>query len=88
MWYEGVEEVAKRFDVRLALVFMGAAVVKEVGREPLTMTAEDAVLFARQFEKAKIVPLHYEGWKHLSESRKEIEDAFQKAGLLQRLQFL
>lgn len=88
VWYEGVEEVAKRFDVRLALVFMGAAVVNEVGNEPLTMTAEEAVLFAKHFEKAKIVPLHYEGWQHLSESRKEIEDAFQKAGLLQRLQFL
>ena len=52
------------------------------------MTAEDTVLFAKHFEKAKIVPLHYEGWKHLSESRMEIEEAFQRAGLLQRLQFL
>lgn len=87
VWYEGVEEVAKRFNVRLALVFMGAAIVKEVGTEPLTMTAGDAVLFAKQFEEAKIVPLHYEGWKHLSESRKEIENAFQRAGLAPRLQF-
>jgi L-ascorbate metabolism protein UlaG (beta-lactamase superfamily) len=39
VWYEGVEEVAKRFDVGLVLAFMGAAVVKNVGPAHLTMTA-------------------------------------------------
>lgn len=87
VWYEGVKAVAKRFEVTLALVFMGAAVVKEVGKDPLTMTAGEGVLFARHFDKAKIVPLHFEGWKHFTESRKEIEAAFEKSGLSGRLQW-
>lgn len=87
VWYEGLEEIAKRFDVKLALVFMGAAVVREVGNEPLTMTAKDAVVFARHFDHAKIIPLHYEGWKHFSESRLEIEKAFREAGIPDRLAF-
>ncbi len=87
VWYEGVAEVAKRFDVKLALFFMGAALVKEVGSDPLTMTAEDGVKAADAFPDAMIIPLHYEGWAHFSESRNEIEAAFQKAGLTHRLQW-
>ena len=32
VWYEGIEEVARRFKVTMAVLFMGAAVVPEVGR--------------------------------------------------------
>ena len=35
---------------------MGAAVVKEVGTQPLTMTAEEAILAAQCFVSAKIRP--------------------------------
>lgn len=88
VWYEGLEEVAKRFDVRLALLFMGAAVVKEVGKDHLTMNAEEGVLFARHFPHAKLIPLHYEGWTHFSESPSEIKQVFEKAGLQDRLQLM
>jgi hypothetical protein len=36
---------------------------------------------------AVIVPLHYEGWAHFSEGRAEIEEAFTRAGLRERLIF-
>lgn len=85
VFYEGVAEVAKRFDIKLALLFMGAAVVKEVGTAHLTMTAEEGVEAAKHLSKALIMPLHFEGWTHFGESRKEIEAAFEKAGLLYRL---
>lgn len=85
VWYEGVEEVAKRFKIKIALLFMGAAIVREVGKAHLTMTAEEGVEAAKHFDQATIIPLHFEGWAHFSESRKEIENAFQKAGLLHRL---
>lgn len=87
VWYEGVAEVAKRFKIKLALLFMGAAVVKEVGKAHLTMTAEEGVEAAKHFDKATIIPLHFEGWAHFSESRDEIKEAFEKAGLLYRLRW-
>lgn len=85
VWYEGVEEVARRFEIRLAILFMGAAIVKEVGTDHLTMTAEEAVKAAGFFDKAKIMPLHFDGWSHFSESGKEIETAFKNAGMEERL---
>lgn len=85
--YEGVTEVAKRFKIKVALLFMGAAVVKEVGKAHLTMTAEEGVEAAKHFDKAIIIPLHFEGWAHFSESWNEIKAAFEKAGLLHRLRW-
>jgi len=88
VWYEGVEEVARHADVRVALLFMGAARVREVGPAHLTMTAEEGVLVARAMPNAVIVPLHFEGWAHFSEGRAEIERAFAAEGLGDRLCWL
>jgi L-ascorbate metabolism protein UlaG (beta-lactamase superfamily) len=85
VWYEGVAKVARRFSVRVAVLFMGAARVHEVGPANLTFTAAEAVEAARAFADATVVPLHYEGWAHFSESRHDIEAAFQRAGLQTRL---
>jgi hypothetical protein len=85
VWYEGVAEVGRRFPVRLAMLFMGAARVPEVGPEHLTFTAAEAVEAARAFPDALIAPLHYEGWAHFSESRRQVEEAFTAAGLGDRL---
>ena len=88
VWCEGVEEVAKRFNVKIAVLFMGAAVVKEVGKAHLTFTAEEGVIAAQHFPGAKIIPLHFEGWGHFSESYNEIKSSFEKAGITERLQWL
>lgn len=87
VWYEELEEVAKRFAPRVAILNLGAARVPEVGPFHLTMTAEEAVQAARVFSQAIIVPLHFEGWAHFSEGRKEIEQAFSAAGLTNRLRW-
>lgn len=87
VWYEGMAEVAARFAVRVAVLFMGAARVAAAGPWPLTLTAEDAVAAARALGEAAIVPLHFEGWEHFSESREEIAAAFERAGLTDRLRW-
>ncbi len=88
VWYEGVEEVARRADVRVAVLFMGAARVREVGPAHLTMTADEGVFVARAMPSATIVPVHYEGWAHFSEGRAEIERVFAAEGLSDRLCWL
>jgi L-ascorbate metabolism protein UlaG (beta-lactamase superfamily) len=85
VWFEGLREINQRYDVDRAILFMGAARVPELGPDHLTMSADDAIQFARVFSKAAIVPLHYEGWKHFSESRAQITTAFDRAGLAGRL---
>ncbi len=88
VWFEGVEEVARRFEVRVAVLFMGAALVRAVGPYHLTMAADDAVQAARAFPSATIVPLHFEGWAHYSESREQIDQVFSQADLEGRIRWL
>jgi L-ascorbate metabolism protein UlaG (beta-lactamase superfamily) len=85
VWYEGVEEVARRFEPTLILLFMGAAKLAAVGPAPLTMTVEESLRAARLFSKATIVPLHFEGWEHFSEGYGEIIRQYTAAGMLDRL---
>jgi len=87
VWYEGVAEIARRFPVRAAILNLGAATVPQVGPFHLTMTASEAVETARAFAGATIVPLHFEGWAHFSEGRKEIEQAFADAGMSDRVRW-
>jgi L-ascorbate metabolism protein UlaG (beta-lactamase superfamily) len=88
VWYDGVQEVNRRLSIRIAVLFMGAARITAAGDWPLTFTANEGVTAARAFSKATIVPLHYEGWEHFSESRLEITQAFAAAGLTDRLCWL
>ena len=87
VWYDGVVEVANRFNVKMVVLFMGAAVVKKVGNAHLTMTIDESFKVAKLFDKAVIVPLHFEGWDIFTEARIEIESKYKDAGLLHRLQF-
>ncbi len=85
VWYDGVAEVARRFRPDVAILFAGAARVPEVGPAHLTFTAAETVIAAQEFPTALIVPVHFEGWEHFSESRGDIERAFAAAGLTNRL---
>ena len=67
IWFEGVEEVAKRFEINMVVLFMGAAIVKNVGADHLTMTVKESIKAAILFHKAVIVPLHFKGWEHFTE---------------------
>ena len=88
VWYDGIQSVAQRFQVAAAVLFLGAAKVRVAGDWPLTFTAAEAVAAARAFDRAAIVPVHYEGWEHFSESRQDIDAAFATAGLSHRLRWL
>jgi len=88
VWYEDLREISRRFSIRVAVLFMGAARVAAVGPWPLTFTATDGVEAAHTFKDAIIVPLHFEGWEHFSESRDQIQATFHEAGLESRLRWL
>ena len=87
VWYEGVAEVVHRFNVRVAVLFMGAARVAASGGAAVTMTAADGVEFARACPLATIVPVHVEDWAHFTEHREIIQHAFDASGLAQRLRW-
>lgn len=90
--YEGVQEAIDRFHPRIAVLHLGAARVQAGDSnqltEPLTMTAEQALEFARMAPHCRIVPIHYEGWAHFTEGREVIEQAFANADMSDRLIWL
>jgi L-ascorbate metabolism protein UlaG (beta-lactamase superfamily) len=87
VWYPGVAEVANRYDVRVALLHLGAARVPEVGPFHLTMTAEEAVQAAHSLSNAVIVPIHFEDWAHFSEGGSDIERTFANARMENRIRW-
>jgi L-ascorbate metabolism protein UlaG (beta-lactamase superfamily) len=88
VWFDEIEEVARRFRVTTAVLFMGAAVVPKAGPAHLTMTAEEGVFAARVFGYARIVPLHCSGWAHLTESRADVQRVFARVCQQARLCWL
>lgn len=83
--YDRLLEIAAQFDIRRALLFMGAAKVAAVGPQHLTMTAHEAAELATHMPRARIMPLHFEGWAHFSEGRDLIQSVFAAAGRSDRL---
>jgi L-ascorbate metabolism protein UlaG (beta-lactamase superfamily) len=86
VWYDGVAEVARRFPAALVVLFAGAAQTR--GRLHVTMDANDAVETAHAFPDAVIVPVHCDGWAHLTQDRHDLEVSFKILGLEARLRLL
>jgi L-ascorbate metabolism protein UlaG (beta-lactamase superfamily) len=86
---EHVKEIAERFTpVDTAILFLGGARM-DFAFEGALLTLDSAlgaeaagILGAR-----RVVPAHYDSWAHFQEGRGEIEAAFTKAGLTDRLDF-
>jgi hypothetical protein len=86
VWYDGVAEVARRFHAKAVVLFAGSA--KTRGPFHLTMDVNDAIETAHAFPDALIVPVHSEGWAHLTQSRDDIKTSFDLLGLGSRLRLL
>lgn len=86
--FEGLEEVARRYRIGVALLHCGAARAQRFGPSHLTLTSAEGAQLAKMLGEATIIPIHYEGWSHFSEGRDVIEQAFASAGVAQRLRFL
>ncbi|SDI76911.1 MBL fold metallo-hydrolase [Mucilaginibacter gossypii] len=86
VFYEGVLEVAKRFDPDYVFIFAGAA--KPKGPFNVTMDTNDAIDTAFCFPRARIIPLHHEGWSHYTEGAEVLATAFSVLDIGSRLMIL
>ena len=86
VWYDGVAEVARRFRPGVVLLFAGSARTR--GPFNLTMNTNDAIETAHALPDATIVPIHCDGWAHLTQSAADLESAFKALGIASRLQLL
>lgn len=83
---EVVGMVAAQFpDIDVAVLFVGAANLGLFGDSDLTLNARTALEAARLLGDARIVPVHAEGWAHLSETLERLALVFRLAGEEDRL---
>jgi len=77
-----VRQIAEHFGaIDIAVLFAGAARVPAIDGA-LTLTSADAAAAARIIGANTVVGLHTEHWGHFSESREQLEAAFDGSGLL------
>ena len=85
-WFDGVAEVARRFDCGVVLPFAGAAQTR--GPFHLTMDTNDTIETARAFPDAVIVPVHTDGWAHFRQNARDLRASFDVLGFGKRLKLL
>jgi len=84
-----VEEIAARFGpVDTALLFAGAARTGLFDGVLLTLDSEQAAAAAVLLGARRVVPLHFNGWRHFTEGAERLSQAFAAAGLADRLALL
>ena len=88
VWFEGVEEIGQRFDIGTAVLHLGAVPMGDGSPARLTFDAAEGARAAKVLGARTVIPIHYEGWTHFVESRDEIEEAFEAAGVSDRVLWL
>jgi beta-lactamase family protein len=86
VWFSGLAEIARRFDVGLAVLFAGAAQPR--GPFNVTMDSNDAIEAATVFSGAKIVAVHNLGGSHYTQSQQDLVKAFETVGIGDRIEKL
>ncbi|SHN26638.1 MBL fold metallo-hydrolase [Cryptosporangium aurantiacum] len=78
-----VAEISRRVpDVNVAILFAGAARVPSKFRgRPVTLDSRRTAAAAAVLGAAIVIPAHYDGWTHLSETATDLVTAFDEAGL-------
>jgi L-ascorbate metabolism protein UlaG (beta-lactamase superfamily) len=74
--------------VEVMIPFAGAARTALVPGAYLTLTSQATAEAAKLLGARAVVPLHFEGWAHLTQGRQSLSAAFGRAGLADRLHLL
>jgi L-ascorbate metabolism protein UlaG (beta-lactamase superfamily) len=86
VFYDGIKEVAVKFNPKYIFIFAGAA--KPRGPFNVTMGTNDAIDTAFAFPEATIIPVHFEGWSHYTETGEMLRQSFRALGIAERLKIL
>ncbi|MDB5150453.1 MAG: fold metallo-hydrolase [Mucilaginibacter sp.] len=86
VFYDGVKEVAERFKPQYVFIFVGAA--KPRGPFNVTICTNDAIDTAFAFPDATIIPVHFEGWSHYTETGEMLQQSFNALSIGGQLRIL
>jgi L-ascorbate metabolism protein UlaG (beta-lactamase superfamily) len=84
--FSGTEEIARRFaPIDLAVLHLGRAQLEPFGPVNVSMTAEEAVTYARALGARKVLPVHFEGWAHFTEQREAATQTLAASAIAPRI---
>ena len=87
--FSGTSEIAKRYaPVSLAILNIGRVRLEPMGELEFSMSAEQALAYARDLRAAWILPLHFDGWRHFSQSLEEAKSLFRNSEFGSRTRWL
>jgi L-ascorbate metabolism protein UlaG (beta-lactamase superfamily) len=88
--YDGMRDVADRFQVGVAILHLGGAQFPVTGPVRYTMNARNAIDLCRLVRPRTAIPVHYEGWTHFRQGRSAIEQELANgpADIRERFQLL
>lgn len=69
VYFKGIEEIARRFKVDIAILHLGAVQFRYLtGWGRYTFNAAEAIKTALLMKANKVIPIHYNGWTHFKET--------------------
>lgn len=87
--FAGTKQIAEKYaPVDVAIVHIGRVKLAPMGELEFTLSAAEAVRLMEELGAARIIPIHFDGWKHFSEDRSEAELVFAASGLGGRVTWL
>jgi L-ascorbate metabolism protein UlaG (beta-lactamase superfamily) len=87
--FSGTDEIASRYaPVDLAILHLGRVQLAATGDATFSLSADEAVRYAQALGARKVIPIHFEGWKHFTEGREQAERAFAASEVVGRTNWL
>jgi L-ascorbate metabolism protein UlaG (beta-lactamase superfamily) len=87
--FPGTTEIVKRYaPISLALLHMGHVTPNPNAGIFLSMSSQEALEYAEALRAEIIIPLHFDGWKHFSESSSDSISTFKNSSASGRTRWL
>lgn len=86
VWYEDVAAIGKRTRIGTAIVHLGRVTMPDGAQ--LTMSASDLPNLTEALDPHILIPVHFEGWTHFSESRAAAERILEHTSTVDRVRWL
>jgi L-ascorbate metabolism protein UlaG (beta-lactamase superfamily) len=87
VFFGGIKNIARRFQVSVAVIHFGGVKFAVSGPARYTLTSAAGLQVARALRARTVVPIHFEGWSHFRTPRSDIESTFAAAGMADALRF-
>lgn len=83
--FDGTDEIAARYaPVDLAILHIGNARIEAIDNLKVSLSAEEAVLYAELLGARQVIPIHFDGWAHFTEGQDQAERVFAASKLASR----